>query len=736
MSTLDDMSGMESMGMDMGSDGMFRPVNQMLARTYCYLVAAFFASALLLKSAGAIESWSRSVSQPVIWQPAISGSLATGVASDADVHCSSKRSTRVFSLSHPTRPRNFASQAYATTLAIFREISYPQVIRFTRPGWTWLSPPPLGPSLVILTYWIIITIFLTTGSIVHDAYYWERVGFRAAWVSVTQVPFIFLLAGKVNIASFLFGSSYVDVNWLHRWASRTLLVTVTIHGSFFLSEWVRADFVRIELDMMPMVKYGLGLWAVLAWTTISSLIPLRRLCYEFFVLQHIVSAGVFLWLLHVHVPAYASYNVWMAVAFALSGRVYQFCVLLCQNIAIRKKTFSLIAGRRLGHSSELQALAGEITMLTVHGVGFSWKAGQHVLLWCPTLGPLESHPFTIANIPEENCENGLNKVQLIIRARSGFTRKLLRRAISSQASSSATVTVFLIGPFGNLPAWNTYETLVLISASTGASFTLPILEAVLNDPCCIGRVDCLLLIRHRSHIDGYLSRLQAAASHPRSSEVSLHIMVAVTGKQAKPICRDNTALELGSLSTFSSFEAPAKTLMQSYATTTEQSSSSSDKVVADSEFQSSIEGEERNVEIRVNEGHHGALTERGSSVQYTLGRPSLADFMREPVEASAGETSVVVCGGKSLTSTVRNCVATLSDERAVHKGTGAQGIHLHVEDFGLWPRTSPPSVEDMWEYCLRSTSAFAPGDGLRALHETSDDQKPVEDYCWGQNRLG
>lgn len=61
MSSLDGMSSMEGMGMDMGSDGMFRPVNQMLARTYWYLIVAFFASAFLMKTFGAIESWSRSV---------------------------------------------------------------------------------------------------------------------------------------------------------------------------------------------------------------------------------------------------------------------------------------------------------------------------------------------------------------------------------------------------------------------------------------------------------------------------------------------------------------------------------------------------------------------------------------------------------------------------------------------------------------------------------------------------
>lgn len=61
MANFDSMSGMEGTGMDMGSDGMFRPLNQMLARMYWYLVAAIFASALFLKGLGAFESWSRSV---------------------------------------------------------------------------------------------------------------------------------------------------------------------------------------------------------------------------------------------------------------------------------------------------------------------------------------------------------------------------------------------------------------------------------------------------------------------------------------------------------------------------------------------------------------------------------------------------------------------------------------------------------------------------------------------------
>lgn len=71
-------------------------------------------------------------------------------------------------------------------LAISREISYPQVVRLTRPGWAWLSLPP-GPLAGLLTYWIII---VENWIHCHDAYYWERIGLRASDMGVCHAgPF-------------------------------------------------------------------------------------------------------------------------------------------------------------------------------------------------------------------------------------------------------------------------------------------------------------------------------------------------------------------------------------------------------------------------------------------------------------------------------------------------------------------------------------------------------------------
>ena len=70
------------------------------------------------------------------------------------------------------------------------------------------------------------------------------------------------------------------------------------------------------------------------------------------------------------------------------------------------------------------------------------------------------------------------------------------------------------------------------------------------------------------------------------------------------------------------------------------------------------------------------------SIQIFSGRPQTKDVIRRSLEQALGESAVVVCGPQGLVSDVKQGVVELSDERAVHKGTGAQGVYLHTESFG------------------------------------------------------
>lgn len=70
------------------------------------------------------------------------------------------------------------------------------------------------------------------------------------------------------------------------------------------------------------------------------------------------------------------------------------------------------------------------------------------------------------------------------------------------------------------------------------------------------------------------------------------------------------------------------------------------------------------------------------SIQIFSGRPQTKDIIRHSLEQALGESAVVVCGPQGLVADVKQSVVQLSDERAVHKGTGAQGVYLHTESFG------------------------------------------------------
>lgn len=70
------------------------------------------------------------------------------------------------------------------------------------------------------------------------------------------------------------------------------------------------------------------------------------------------------------------------------------------------------------------------------------------------------------------------------------------------------------------------------------------------------------------------------------------------------------------------------------------------------------------------------------SISVFSGRPSPRNIIRKSLEQAFGESAVVVCGPQGLVADVKRDVCALSDERAIHRGTGAMGVFLHTESFG------------------------------------------------------
>lgn len=604
------------------------------------------------------------------------------------------------SVPQPTRPDGPLSQAWATATAVLRELGHPQLYLPAR-GLGWAAPPPLGRVLVLLCYWAMVVYFMSAGAVVDDAFYWERIGYRNAWVSIAQLPLLFLLAMKVNPVAWLIGSSHERLNWLHRWVARTMFVTATVHGFHFWTEWVLADFVQYELALMPLVRYGLGAWGVLLWSVVVGFLPLRRLAYEAWLVQHIVSAVLMLWLLYRHIPDNAKYHLWMSVSFLVFDRAARWLLLLWQNTRWRRPDGSSCQGmKRVGHNMSMRAMGDATTVVTIKDVHFKWRAGQHIYLWVPRLGPFEAHPYTIACAHQIRGACCCNSIQLIVRAHGGFSRRIHTYASRHPDKS---LTGFVSGPFGAPPRWDVYETLVLIGASTGASFTVPILEcaaAAAAHRTCVRRIEVALMARTGDEIEYYVQRAKEAAQLARDKGIDVRLHVAITGLGAEgesgvPLVRlrpkrTDTAdaireTDISEKTGASCTDAPTERTGSSYSDEPAEKTGASHADAAAEKTGAPPAGGCccRRSSSSSSTGSRPSTASSAGFVRDYAARPDIEALIRAPVEQAWGETAVVVCGGREVVARTRNCVARLSDERAVHKGTGAQGIYLHVEEYAF-----------------------------------------------------
>jgi NAD(P)H-flavin reductase len=507
----------------------------------------------------------------------------------------------------------------------------------------------------------------------NDIYFFERIGYRNAWISITQLPMLYLLAMKANPIGWLVGMSHERINWLHRWVARIMFFTATIHGFHFWVQWEKADFTEFALQIMPLTKYGFGAWGIMLWNIITGFLPVRRLAYEFWVLQHIVSAVLMIWLLYKHIPIPARYNLWMAVAFLVFDRFARWSILGWQNVRFRPNTSSCQGGKHIGHHVSARAVGPYTTLLTVKNVHFPWKAGQFVYLWIPRIGPVESHPYTIACARRPPTGGGCycDSIQLIVRAHGGFSKRLHAFATKNPGKN---VTGFLSGPFGAPPRCEIFETVVLVGASTGASFTVPFLEdmAAKSDDTCVKRVELVLLAKTSQEIEYYVQRARDAARMVRGRGIDVLVHVAITGEKGD--------------------ESP---LSNDEKTVSPSASSGEDQDAIEEAPKACCSGpglcaccvskpNDDETSSFIQEDCCGTNTAAASPYirEYNT-RPDIEALIREPVEKASGETAVIVCGGKEVVSRTRNCVSRLSDERAVHKGTGAQGIYLYVEEYSF-----------------------------------------------------
>lgn len=607
--------------------------------------------------------------------------------------------------------------------------------------------PPLGPVVVILSNLIVVLVLCFYMLNTADVWKWEDIGYRTGFISICQLPLIFLLAGRQNIIGFLAGMSYARLNWFHRWVARTLWLTVTIHMGFWFRNWARYDYISYQFKNDQMTKTGFSAWCMLTFTLVTSMAPIRRLSYEIFVLQHLITFAGLLVAVWFHVPAGLRVWVWIPIGLVVFDRVARFTWVAYANLSVfhRRNTEHAV----WKHSASFTPLPGNVTRVTIQNPGIRWQPGQHVFLTCHSVVPLQSHPFTIASVPEDN------KMEFFVRAENGGTRRFFQYASKTDrvlgrretTPSGRGRTVFVEGPYGTIRPMRQFDSVVLLAGGMGATFTIPLLRDItsawkqeskgeqrqlprkLRRLAVTNRVRFVWVIKSRSQLSMFEAQLQSVLADMDecrrtqpgfNKEIDMSVYITCDERLEPPtaapprlpwttqgISGDQTSISDNKRTSIEKDQVSVRSV------SSESSSSVAPAVVGKGCLPgggccctTQVEDEDeittcactcsgpapvqpeqcvletKMLDEKVPETVISAPQSQVIHPTFVSGRPYPRTIIRKVLEKAEGESAVVVCGPRGLADDVRRSVVYLSDERAVHKGTGAQGIYLHVENFG------------------------------------------------------
>ncbi|TIB11717.1 hypothetical protein E3P77_02046 [Wallemia ichthyophaga] len=209
-----------------------------------------------------------------------------------------------------------------------------------------------------------------------------------------------------------------------------------------------------------------------------------------------------------------------------------------------------------------QLLPGKSVRLTLClSSPLHWQPGQHASIIIPEISRFGAHPFTIANVSEDDPY----KVVVIVRAKSGWTRKLWEKVrlmrqpkfITSEqqqrsdgngngngtehrndahsylpcAAPPVYIRALIDGPFGSAGRvrWSNYSSILLVCGGSGISFGVSILQHVTNVISLgagpLRRVRLVWLVKEFAHVQWVASALRRCATLLPQDAFQLEIFV-------------------------------------------------------------------------------------------------------------------------------------------------------------------------------------------------------------------
>ncbi|KIV83755.1 hypothetical protein PV11_05750 [Exophiala sideris] len=374
--------------------------------------------------------------------------------------------------------------------------------------WGLTTMPTRGQTLFILYLTIINVILCSVGYSSKQPNAWwpddagreilTYVTNRMGVLSFANVPLLILYAGRNNVLLWLTNWNYETFVLLHRYVAAIATLQAVVHSLIYLHHIYVVDGTHSSESKLPYWYWGAIATIGMSILLPTSVLPLRRMLYEVFLLWHIAISILVVVGCYLHIydrfEHQWGYEVWIYVAIA----VWVFDRLL--RVARLARNGLRWAG--------ITVIDDDYIRVDIEGVG----GNGHAYLYFPTLTwrVWENHPFSVAstvlNIPKRsvykkqlqpltadvektdailsttaagsshstNEDSGDHHVQppklamtFLLRGRGGLT-SLLR--------SSSRIPVFVESSYGQHQDFSEHQTLICVAGGVGITTVLPLLR--------------------------------------------------------------------------------------------------------------------------------------------------------------------------------------------------------------------------------------------------------------------
>lgn len=288
---------------------------------------------------------------------------------------------------------------------------------------------------------------------------------RTGWVATAQLPLLFALAQKNNVLGLLLGCAYENLNFLHRFTGRLVVVAANIHSLYHFYSW----FLNGTAAQMFALNHNI--WGLVALVCVDlmwffSTRYWRERAHNIFFRTHIVGSIFVLLATYFHEPQVLPY------IFASTG-IFVFDYLL--RILKSRLTTAVIIP-----VPELNSTRVEISKYNA-----GWRAGQHIRLRVLSMGMgrfgwAEVHPFSIASV-----SRGQEGIVLICKKTGTWTKNLFELAKLGgyiNGEIGRKVRVVIEGPYGGPghTVFSSFSAAVVVAGGSGITFALSVIQDLIQ----------------------------------------------------------------------------------------------------------------------------------------------------------------------------------------------------------------------------------------------------------------